>query len=68
MTATFEEQFGIETCYENVKFDVEKLNKNIFQLLGKYIARAEQDKFFNKTMIDAAKLYIQRNNISWKEA
>ena len=48
MTKTFEEQFGIETCYESVKFDVEKLNRNVFELLGKYTVRAEQDNFFNK--------------------
>lgn len=68
MPKTFEEQFGIETCYESVKFDVEKLNRNVFELLGKYTIRAEQDNFFNKTMIDAVKLYIRRNNISWTQA
>lgn len=68
MTKTFEEQFGIETCYESVKFDVEKLNRNVFELLGKYTVRAEQDNFFNKIMIDAVKLYIKRNNISWTQA
>ena len=68
MTKTFEEQFGIETCYESVKFDVEKLNRNVFELLGKYIVIAEQDNFFNKIMIDAVKLYIKRNNISWTQA
>ena len=68
MTKTFEEQFGIETCYESVKLDVEKLNRNVFELLGKYTVRAEQDNFFNKIMIDAVKLYIKRNNISWTQA
>lgn len=68
MTKTFEEQFGIETCYESVKFDIETLHKNVFELLGKYTVRAEQDKFFNKTMINAVKLYIKRNNISWTQA
>lgn len=36
-----------------------------FELLGKYIVRAEQDKFFNKTMIDAVKKYISDHNIKW---
>jgi hypothetical protein len=65
MEKTFEQQFGFETCYQSVVFDIETLKQNPIELLGKYILRAEQDKWFNKTMIDALKKYIADNNIQW---
>lgn len=64
---TFEEQFGMKACYESVVFDVEKLGENPFEMLGRYIVRAEQDVFFNKRMIDAVKKYIKDNNIQWND-
>lgn len=62
---TYEEQFGLNACYEVVVFEVEKIGKNPFEMLGRYIVRAEQDMFFNKTMIDAVKKYISDKNIKW---
>lgn len=65
MEKTFEEQFGLKACYEAVEFDVEKLGENPFEMLGRYIVRAEQDMFFNETMIDAVKKYIADKQIKW---
>lgn len=65
MTKSFEDLFGMNACYDAVVSDVEKFNKNVFEMLGRYIIRAEQDVFFNKTMIDAVKKYINDNNIKW---
>lgn len=59
--------FSFKACYNSVVFEVEKLHGNPFTMLGEYIVRAEQDKFFNKTMIEAVKQYIKDNNISWEQ-
>lgn len=58
-------QFGLEACMESIKFDIECLGKNPFELLGRWMVRAEQDIFFNKTMITALRQYITENNLSW---
>ena len=48
---------------ESVEFSVEFLKENPYELLGRYIMRAETDKCFNKTMIEAVKKYIRENNL-----
>lgn len=61
----FEEMFGMKACYESVVYDIEKLGENPFEMLGRYIIRAEQDVFFNKRMIDALKQYMADKQIKW---
>jgi hypothetical protein len=58
--------FSLDACMESVKFDVEFFHKNPFEELGRAIIRAEQDVFFNKTMIDAWKKYIAENGLTWE--
>ena len=53
------DEFGVAACMKSVKFSVEELGNNPYQLLGEFIMRAEKDVFFNKAMIDAAKEYIR---------
>lgn len=60
-----ENDFSLEACMESVKFDVEFLHQNPFEELGRAIIRAEQDVFFNKTMIEAWKQYIKENGLKW---
>ena len=60
--------FGLDACMKSVKFEIEDLNKNPFELLGRYYIRAKQDIFFNKTMIKALELYIEEKRISWDKA
>ena len=59
--------FSLKACIESVEFDVEFLHKNPFEELGRAIVRAEQDVFFNKTMIEAWKKYIRDNNLKWND-
>ena len=47
--------FSLNACYESVVFEVETLKVNVFEELGRAIIRAEQDVFYNKTMIVAYK-------------
>lgn len=57
--------YSLEACYESVTFKVEFLKANVFEELGRAIIRAEQDAFFNKTMIEAYKKYIAEHNMKW---
>lgn len=57
--------FSLEACYESVKMFVEVFHENPFEELGRAIIRAEQDPFFNKTMIEAYKLYIKNHDMKW---
>ena len=59
--------FSLNACYESVVFEVETLKVNVFEALGRAITRAEQDVFYNKTMIVAYKKYISDHNIKWNE-
>lgn len=43
--------FGIDACKESILWDVEHLHNNLYKLLGEYVERANNDVFFNKTMI-----------------
>ena len=58
--------FSLNACYESVIFEVETLKVNVFEALGRAIIRAEQDKFYNKKMIDAYKKYISDHNMKWE--
>lgn len=60
-------QFGLEACMESVTFDIEFLHENPFELLGRWMVRAEQDVFFNKTMITALKQYITDHDLKWND-
>lgn len=57
--------FSLSACMESVTFSIEELHENPFELLGRYIVRAEQDIFFNKTMIEAVKQYISDHDMKW---
>lgn len=59
--------FSLGACMESVTFSVEFLHENPFEELGRAIIRAEQDVFFNKTMIEAWKKYITDHNLKWNE-
>lgn len=59
--------FSIDACMKSVKFDVEFLHMNPFEELGRAIVRAEQDAFFNKTMIEAWKRYIKEHDLRWND-
>lgn len=60
-------EYSLHACIDTIEFCVESLHENPFELLGKYIVRAEQDAFFNRTMIDAMKEYINRKGIHWND-
>ena len=59
--------FGFGACMDSVKFSVETLRENPIKELGRAVLRAEQDPFFNKTMIDAWKKYIADHDIRWDQ-
>ena len=59
--------FSLDACYESVIFEVETLKVNVFEALGRAITRAEQDKCYNKTMIEAYKKYISDHNMKWNQ-
>lgn len=61
------DQFGMAACMESVEFDIEVLHENPFELLGRWMVRAEQDVFFNKTMITALRQYIKEHDLKWNE-
>ena len=59
--------FSLRACLESVEFEVEFLHRDPFEELGRAIIRAEQDVFFNKTMIEAYKEYIRSHNLKWND-
>lgn len=59
--------FSLEACMESVKMEIELCHEDPIRLLGEFTLRAEQDLFFNKTMIDALKLYISEHGIKWND-
>jgi hypothetical protein len=59
--------FSLKACMESVEFEIETLKANVFEELGKAIIRAEQDPFFNKTMIEAYKTYIKEHDLKWND-
>ena len=44
-------QFGIQACKESIMFDVEYSGKKLYELLEKYVERANRDAFFNRSMV-----------------
>ena len=60
-----EYDFSLEACMDSVKFAVEELHQNIFEEYGRALIRAQQDPFFNKTMIKAYEQYIKENDLKW---
>ena len=54
------DMFGMAACMKSVKFSVEELGNNPYQLLGEFIMRAEKDVFFNKATINVVQEYIHR--------
>lgn len=67
MRINYDDLFGIEACTRSIESDLKWGYMNIFELLGRYIVRNEQDKFFNTTMIEAAKKYIADHDINWDD-
>lgn len=59
--------FSLNACMESVTFSAEFLKVNPFEELGRSIIRAEQDPFFNRTMIEAWKKYIKDNGLHWND-
>lgn len=59
--------FSLDACYRSVVFEVEELHRNVFEELGRAIVRAKQDVFFNETMIDAYKKYIEEHDMKWND-
>ena len=43
--------FGLNECKKSVKFDAKYSHKSLYTLLGEYVERANNDAFFNMTMI-----------------
>lgn len=62
-----EYDFSLAACLESVEFSVEILHENPFEQLGRAVIRADQDMFFNKTMIEAWKQYIKDHNLKWND-
>lgn len=42
--------FGVDACKETIKFYVEQ-GQSLYQQLEDYVKRANEDIFFNKTMV-----------------
>lgn len=59
--------FGMEACMDSVAFHVETLEEDPFDLLADFEQRAEEDVYFNKTMIDAVKQYIEEKGLTQEE-
>lgn len=43
--------FGIKECKESIRFEMKYTHKSLFELLEKYVKRANEDMFFNKQMV-----------------
>ena len=57
-TAPRNGNFGITSCKEEIKFFIEMCKRhgkerNLYELLGIYVERANNDVFFNATMVYA---------------
>ena len=43
--------FGIKACKESIEFDVKHFGKSLYVQLEEYVKRANEDIFFNKSMV-----------------
>ena len=43
--------FGIKACKECIETEIKYFGKNLYQLLGEYMERANNDMFFNRRMV-----------------
>lgn len=43
--------FGVTACKDAIKSTIKYSGKSLYQLLEEYVKRANEDIFFNKTMI-----------------
>ena len=43
--------FGIRACKESILMSAKYTNKTLYQLLGEYVERANNDVFFNRAMV-----------------
>ena len=59
--------FGVVACMESVKSHIETLHEDPLKLLADFRKRAEEDVFFNKTMIDALEKYMEEHGITEEE-
>ena len=48
---TEEGSFGIAACKRSIEFSAEYEGKSLYQLLGEYVERANNDVFFNRAMV-----------------
>lgn len=44
-------QFGMKACKESIEFETHFFGKSLYELLGEYVKRANEDVFFNRRMI-----------------
>ena len=59
--------FGMVACMESVKSHIETLHEDPFEMLAEYEQRAKEDVFFNKTMIDAVRQYIEKHELTQEQ-
>lgn len=59
--------FGFVACMKSVTFDIETLNRDPFEMLAEFEQRAKEDIFFNKTMVEAVKQYIEEKGLTREE-
>ena len=43
--------FGITECKASIRFDAAYSHESLYQLLEKYVQRANEDAFFNEAMV-----------------
>lgn len=43
-----DDRFGMQACLDAIAFEVEHLHGNPFEMLGRYLVRAEQDVFLTR--------------------
>ena len=43
--------FGIKACKECIEMEIKYFGKNLYQLLGEYVERTNNDIFFNRRMV-----------------
>ena len=59
--------FGVVACMESIKWHIETLKEDPNEMLKEYRERAEKDVFFNKTMIDAVRQYIEEHELTQEQ-